>query len=65
LKFLQCEEQPDISFTCVDVGPLVPTYVVPLSDEDAAFLALEHPQDCLVLAMVVGAVLSELYRKGD
>lgn len=52
LKFLQCEEQPDISFTCVDVGPLVPTYVVPLNDEDAAFLALEHPQDCLVLAMV-------------
>lgn len=52
LKFLHSEDQPDISFTCVDIGPLVPSYVVPLSEEDSAFLALEQPEDCLVLAMV-------------
>ncbi len=53
LKFLQSVDEPDISFTCMDVAAIQPDYEVPLGEEDAAILALEAPIDALVLALVV------------
>ena len=53
LKFLQSVEDPDISFTCMDVAAIRPDYEVPLGEEDASVLALEAPIDALVLALVV------------
>jgi len=53
IKFLQAVEQEEISFTCIDAGAIKSDYTFPLEEEDAAFLALEKPQDALVLAMVV------------
>ena len=53
LKFLQSESEPDISFSCIDVAAIRPDFVVPLGEEDAAVLALETPEDALVLALVV------------
>ncbi|MBP1627077.1 MAG: fliW [Holophagaceae bacterium] len=53
LKFLQAVDQEEISFTCIDAGAIKGDYEFTLDEEDAAFLALEKPQDALVLAMVV------------
>ncbi len=53
LKFLQAVDEPDISFSCIDVAALRPDFEVPLGEEDAAALALEAPGDALVLALVV------------
>lgn len=53
LKFLQSVDDPDISFTCMDVAAISPDYEVPLGEEDASILALETPIDALVLALVV------------
>lgn len=53
IKFLQAVEQEEISFTCIDAGAIKSDYTFPLEEEDANFLALEKPQDALVLAMVV------------
>jgi flagellar assembly factor FliW len=53
LKFLQSVEDPDISFSCIDVAAIRPDFEVPLGEEDAALLALEAPSDALVLALVV------------
>lgn len=53
LKFMQSVEEPDISFTCIDVAAVQPEYEFSLGEEDAAVLALEAPKDALVLAMVV------------
>lgn len=53
LKFLQSVDQEEISFTCIDAGAIKGDYDFALEDEDAAFLALERPDDALVLAMVV------------
>jgi len=53
LKFFQSVEQPEISFSCIDVAAIKPDYEVPLSEEDTAVLALETPSDALVLALVV------------
>lgn len=53
LKFLQSVDDADLSFSCIDVAAIKPDYDVPLSEEDAAALALEHPKDALVLALVV------------
>ena len=53
LKVLQAVDQEEISFVCIDVGAIQPDYEVPLGDEEAQSLALEQPQDALVLALVV------------
>lgn len=53
LRFLQSVEQPELSFVCMDAAAIKLDYEVPLSDEDAAFLDLETPEDALVLALVV------------
>lgn len=53
LKFLQSVDNPEISFSCIDVAAIRPDYEVPLGEEDAAALALQTPLDALVLAMVV------------
>jgi flagellar assembly factor FliW len=53
IKFLQSIEQPEISFTCIDVAAIKMDYEFPLSDEEAKALALEKPEDALVLALVV------------
>jgi flagellar assembly factor FliW len=53
LRFLQAVEQPELSFVCMDAAAIKIDYEVPLSDDDAAFLALEKPEDALVLVLVV------------
>jgi flagellar assembly factor FliW len=53
LKFLQCEDRPEISFVAMDVAGVKPDYRVPLSDEEAEALALEREGDALVLTLVV------------
>lgn len=53
LKFLQSVDDPDISFSCIDVAAIRPDFEVPLGEEDSAALALETPLDALVLALVV------------
>jgi flagellar assembly factor FliW len=53
LKFLQSVDEPDISFSCIDVAAIRPDFQVPLGEEDSAVLALETPEDALVLALVV------------
>jgi len=53
LKFLQSVDNPEISFSCIDVAAIRPDFAVPLGQEDAAALSLETPSDALVLAMVV------------
>ncbi|MBI4912605.1 MAG: flagellar assembly protein FliW [Acidobacteria bacterium] len=53
LKFLQSEEQPDLSFVVMDVASVKSDYVVPLPEEDARQLALEREEDALVLTLVV------------
>jgi len=53
LKFLQAVDSEEYSFVCMDMGAIKPDYDVPLSAEDAEFLAIEKPEDALVLALVV------------
>lgn len=53
LKFLQAVDNEEYSFVCMDMGAVMLDYEAPLSPEDAEFLALEKPDDALVLAMVV------------
>lgn len=53
LKFLQSVASPDISFACMDAATVKMDYDVPLGPEDAKVLALEKPEDALVLAIVV------------
>lgn len=53
LRFLQAVEQPELSFVCMDAAAIKMDYDVPLNDEEAAFLALEKPEDALVLVLVV------------
>jgi len=53
LKFLQAVASPDISFACMDAATVKLDYDVPLSAEDAEALALEKPEDALVLVIVV------------
>jgi flagellar assembly factor FliW len=53
LKFLQCEDKPEISFVALDVAGIRPDYRVPLSDEEAEMLALEKEADALVLTLVI------------
>lgn len=52
-KFLQSVEEPDISFSCIDMAAIQPDFEVPLGEKDAEVLALEAPADALVLALVV------------
>ncbi len=53
LKFLQSEDDPKISFVCMDPAGIKPDYAFGLSDEDAALLALEAPGDAFILSLVV------------
>jgi flagellar assembly factor FliW len=53
LKFLQSEEDPSLSFTCMDAAAVKVDYTVPLSGEDALQLALATPEAALVLVLVV------------
>lgn len=53
LKFLQSEDNPRISFVCMDPAGIKPDYAFALNDEDAALLALEAPEDALILTLVV------------
>ncbi len=53
LKFLQAEARPEVSFVCMDPVGVRPDYNVQLGDEDAALLAIEAPEDALVLTLVV------------
>lgn len=53
LKFLQCEDRPEVCFVAIDVAGLRPDYKVPLSDEEAESLAIEKEGDALVLTLVV------------
>ena len=53
LRFLQAVDQPELSFVCMDAGAIKMDYEVPLNDGDAAFLALEKPEDAMVLVLVV------------
>jgi flagellar assembly factor FliW len=53
LKFLQSVEESEISFTCIDVAAIKMDYEFPLNEEEAKSLALEKPEDALVLALVV------------
>lgn len=52
LKFLQCEDKPEVSFIALDVAVIKPDYQVPLGDAEAQALALERETDALVLTMV-------------
>ena len=52
-KFLQSVDSPDISFVCLDPVGFKPDYNVPLNDEDAQALAIEQPEDALILTLVV------------
>lgn len=53
LKFLQSVEDPELSFTCMDAIAVKADYEVPLSDEDSQALAIEKPDDALVLLILV------------
>jgi flagellar assembly factor FliW len=53
LKFLQSVEDPGISFTCIDPATVKEDYAVPLGTEEAEALALEAPEDALILTLVV------------
>jgi flagellar assembly factor FliW len=53
LKFLQGEDQQDISFVAIDVAGVKPDYRVPLSEEEAEVLAIEKEEDALILTLVV------------
>ena len=53
VKFLQSVEDPAVSFVCMDAATVKMDYEVPLTPEEAAFLALAAPEDALVLTLVV------------
>lgn len=53
IKVLQSVEDPAVTFSCLNAVAIQPEYEVPLSEEDALALALEAPQDALVLVIVV------------
>lgn len=53
LKFLQAESRPEVSFVCMDPAGVRPDYNVQLGDEDADLLAIEAPEDAMVLTLVV------------
>jgi flagellar assembly factor FliW len=52
-KFLQNVEKPEISFVCLDPLGFKPDYNVPLSEEDALALAIEKPEEALIMTIVV------------
>lgn len=52
LKFLQAEDRPEVSFPCIEIGAIRPDFEAPLSEEEAADLALEKPEEALLLALV-------------
>jgi flagellar assembly factor FliW len=52
LKFLQSVMDPGVSFTCMDAVCVKLDYEVPLAPADAEALALEAPEDAMVLVIV-------------
>ena len=52
-KFLQAIQNEEFSFVCIDVGAIRPDMELPLSQDDAEFLAAEKHEDVMVLAIVV------------
>lgn len=52
LKFLQSIEAPEVSFTAMDVAAFKPDYVVPLDEPTSALLALDRPEEALVMALL-------------
>jgi flagellar assembly factor FliW len=53
LKFLQSVDREEVSFVCIDVSAIKPDYRVAMSDADAQDLAIEAPDEVLILALVV------------
>ena len=53
LKFLQSNENAEVSFICIDPVTVKRDYQVPLTPEEAEALALEAPEDALILTLVV------------
>lgn len=53
LVFLRSEQQPESSFIAIDIASIKPDYTVPLSPTEAEALALEKPEDALILTLVV------------
>ncbi len=53
LKFLQAEGGEECSFIALDIAGIKPEYTVPLSPAEAEALAIERPEDALVLTLVV------------
>lgn len=53
LKFLQSNEKAEVSFMCIDPVTVKRDYQVPLTTEEAEALALEAPEDALILTLVV------------
>ena len=53
LKFLQAEDREDLSFVALDIAGIKPDYTVPLGAIEAEALAIEQPEDALVLTLVV------------
>lgn len=53
LKFLQSVEAAEVSFICIDPIAVKKDYEVPLGQEEAEALALEAPEDALILTLVV------------
>jgi flagellar assembly factor FliW len=52
LKFLQSVVDPSVSFSCMDAACVKLDYEVPLAPADAEALALEAPEDAMVLVIV-------------
>lgn len=53
IKFLQSTEDESVSFTCMDAAAVKLDYQVPLTPEEAETLALNAPEEALVLIIVV------------
>ncbi len=53
LKFLQAVTDQEVSFTCIHPASIKGDYEVPLGEEEAEALALEAPEDAMVLTLVV------------
>jgi len=53
LKFLQSEDRKEVSFLALDIAAVKADYSVPLNPADAEALAIENPEEALVLTLVV------------
>lgn len=53
LKFLQAVDTPELSFVCMDAAAVKMDYEVPLPEADARALALESPEEAMILVLLV------------